>query len=164
MHSAMLGTYGLEEETVTMEIRHVLAPTDFSEFSLRAIEYAFAWAVKFRAKLLLLHVVELPAYSMQPYTTADLIPALLEELEREATMQLAQLLPDPGAANIEVTRCVEVGVPYEKIIETAAHEQVDLIVMATHGRTGLSHFIMGSVAERVVHLAPCPVLTMRATA
>jgi nucleotide-binding universal stress UspA family protein len=58
---------------------------------------------------------------------------------------------------------VAVGTPYHKIVEMAAAEKVDLIVMATHGRTGLSHMVMGSVAERVVRTAPCPVLTMRAT-
>jgi universal stress protein A len=63
-----------------------------------------------------------------------------------------------------MTRHVVVGVPYETILETAEAEKVDLIVMATHGRTGLSHLVLGSVAERIVRLAPCPVLTVRATA
>ena len=62
---------------------------------------------------------------------------------------------------VEIARQVAVGVPHQTILETAAAEQVDWIVMATHGRTGLSHLVMGSVAERVVRTAPCPVLTLR---
>jgi universal stress protein A len=74
---------------------------------------------------------------------------------------LARLLPEADAAHVEVTRLVNMGVPYQRIVETATAEQVDLIVMATRGRTGLSHLVLGSVAERVVRTAPCPVLTIR---
>jgi nucleotide-binding universal stress UspA family protein len=114
--------------------------------------------------LFLLHVVEPLASPLDGYIPPDLITTLLDELEREAHMQLAHLLCEAGDANVEVTRHVVVGVPYEKIIETAEAEHVNLIVMATHGRTGLSHLVLGSVAERVVRLAPCPVLTVRAAA
>jgi nucleotide-binding universal stress UspA family protein len=85
----------------------------------------------------------------------------LEDLERDARRALARLLPEADAAHVEVTRLVNMGVPYLKIVETATAESVDLIVMATHGRTGLRHLVLGSVAERVVRLAPCPVLTIR---
>jgi nucleotide-binding universal stress UspA family protein len=74
---------------------------------------------------------------------------------------LARLLPAADAAHVEVTRSVNMGVPSQRIVETATAEQVDPIVMATHGRTGLSHLVLGSVAERVVRMAPCPVLTIR---
>jgi nucleotide-binding universal stress UspA family protein len=74
---------------------------------------------------------------------------------------LALLLPEAASAHVDVTRLVELGVPYQRIVETATAEQVDLIVMATHGRTGPSHLVLGSVAEHVVRLAPCPVLTIR---
>jgi nucleotide-binding universal stress UspA family protein len=156
---------GVNQEVVTMDVHQILAPTDFSESSKQAIAYAWGWAQTFRAKLLLLHVVALPTYAPQPdETTADLITALLDELKREANVQMAQLLPEAGATNVDVTRRVVVGVPYETILETVGAESVDLIVMATHGRTGLRHLLMGSVAERVVRLAPCPVLTVRVTA
>jgi nucleotide-binding universal stress UspA family protein len=70
----------------------------------------------------------------------------------------------PGVTGVELIpfgQLVDIRVPYQKIVETAMAEQVDLIVMVTHGRTGLSHLVLGSVAERVVRLAPCPVLTIR---
>jgi nucleotide-binding universal stress UspA family protein len=154
----------VNQEAVTMDVHQILAPSDFSKSSKQAIAYAWGWAQTFRAKLLLLHVVALPTYALQPETTADLITVLLNELKREANVQMAQLLPEAGATNVDVTRRVVVGVPYEKILETVGAESVDLIVMATHGRTGLRHLLMGSVAERVVRLAPCPVLTMHVTA
>jgi nucleotide-binding universal stress UspA family protein len=74
---------------------------------------------------------------------------------------LAQLLPAAETAGVEVARHVVIGSPYRKIIETAEAERVDFIVMATAGRTGVSRLVMGSVAERVVRTAPCPVLTIR---
>jgi nucleotide-binding universal stress UspA family protein len=85
----------------------------------------------------------------------------MDDLERQATADLAQLVPEAAAANVEVARVIAVGTPYRKIIETAEAEQVDLIVMATAGRTGFSHLVMGSIAERVVRTATCPVLTIR---
>ena len=147
-----------------MEIRHILAPTDFSPFSKQAVEYAFELAQKFGAKLLLLHAIEMPAYPVEGYVPPGAAGSLLEDLERNARLELANLLPEAESRGVELARHVIVGSPYRKILETAAAEKVDLIVMATHGRTGLSHLLMGSVAERVVRLAPCPVLTMRPSA
>jgi universal stress protein A len=152
------------EEGITMEIRQILAPTDFSEFSKQAIDYAFELAQTFRAKLLLLHVVELPAYPIEGLVPSSVGTTLLEDLERQASLDLAQVRPETPNAQVEVIRQVVVGTPYRKITEVAEAEKVDLIVMATHGRTGLSHLVMGSVAERVVRMAPCPVLTIRPTA
>jgi nucleotide-binding universal stress UspA family protein len=145
-----------------MEIRQILAPTDFSEFSKQAVTRAFELAHTFGAKLTLLHVIELPAYPIEGFVPPSMGATLLEDLEQQAERDLAQVLPETSGAKAEVTRQVVVGIPYHKIIEVAAAEKVDLIVMATHGRTGLSHLFMGSVAERVVRTAPCPVLTIRA--
>jgi universal stress protein A len=147
-----------------MEIRQILAPTDFSEFSKQAICDAFELAQTFGAKLLIIHVVELPAYPVEGFVPPSIGTTLLEDLERQASLELAQVHPETPDAKVEVMRQVVVGTPYRKIVEVAEAEHVDLIVMATHGRTGLSHLVMGSVAERVVRMAPCPVLTMRPTA
>jgi universal stress protein A len=144
-----------------MEIRQILAPTDFSACSKQAAVCAYEWAQTFGAKLMLLHVVvpeELPSYIgfIPPGGAA----AILEDLERQARLDLTQLLPTAEDAKVEVITQVVTGTPYLKIIETAQKEKADLIVIATHGRTGLSHLVMGSVAERIVCLAPCPVLTI----
>jgi nucleotide-binding universal stress UspA family protein len=82
-------------------------------------------------------------------------------LERQASQELAQVVPEAEGAGVDVVRQVAVGSPYQKIIDMAEAEQVDLIVMATAGRTGFSRLIMGSIAERVVRTASCPVLTIR---
>ena len=147
-----------------MEIRQILAPTDFSEFSKQAIESAFALAQTFGAKLLLLHVVELPAYPVEGFVPSTMGTTLIDDLQRQASLDLAQVLREPPNATVEVSRQVDVGIPYRTIVEVAEAVKADLIVMATHGRTGLSHLVMGSVAERVVRTAPCPVLTIRPTA
>ena len=72
--------------------------------------------------------------------------------------------PETHGSQVEVTRRVVVGIPYRKIVDLAEEEKSDLIVMTTHGRTGLSHLVMGSVTEKIVRTAPCPVLTIRPTA
>ena len=144
-----------------MQFRHVLAPTDFSEYSKKAVAYALELARKFGAKLTILHVIELPPYPVEGYVTPNLSQTFMDDLERQATTDLAQVTPEAEAAGVEVARVVGVGTPYRKIIDTAEAEQVDLIVMATAGRTGFSHLIMGSIAERVVRTASCPVLTIR---
>jgi universal stress protein A len=144
-----------------MVIRHILAPTDFSEYSKTAVAYAFELAKTFGAKLSLLHVIEMPPYPIEGYAPPTMAATYLEDLERQANEEIFRLLADADAAQVQVARLVVMGTPYRKIIDTAAAEQVDLIVMATAGRTGLSRLVMGSVAERVVRTASCPVLTMR---
>jgi nucleotide-binding universal stress UspA family protein len=146
---------------VRMQFRHILAPTDFSEYSKKAVASALEWAKKFGAKLTLLHVVELPPYPVDGYVPPNLSPTFWEDLERQASVELAQVVPEAEAAGIEVSRVVAVGTPYRTIIETAEATQADLIVMATAGRTGFSHLVLGSIAERVVRTASCPVLTIR---
>ena len=144
-----------------MQFRHVLAPTDFSEYSKKAVAYALELARKFGAKLTILHVIELPPYPVEGYVTPNLSQTYMDDLERQATAELAQVIPEAEAVGVGVARLVGVGTPYRTIIDTAEAEQVDLIVMATAGRTGFSHLIMGSIAERVVRTASCPVLTIR---
>ena len=147
-----------------MDVRQILAPTDFSEFSKQAVESAYALAQTFGAKLLLLSVVELPSFPVEGLAPSTRGAMLLEDLQRQAGLDLAQVLQETPDPKVEVTRQVVAGTPYRQIVEVAEAEHVDLIVMATHGRTGLSHLVMGSVAERVVRTAPCPVLTIRPTA
>lgn len=144
-----------------MEFRHILAPTDFSEYSKKAVASALELAKKFGAKLSILHVVELPPYPVEGYVPPSLTPTFLEDLERQASQELAQVVPEAESAGVEVARLVAVGSPYRKIIDMAEAEQVDLIVMATAGRTGFSRLVIGSIAERVVRTASCPVLTTR---
>ncbi len=144
-----------------MEIHRILAPTDFSDFSRQTLKSALELAESFNAKLVLLHVTEPPPYPIEGLVPSTPGANLLDDLERQASHELAGVLPEARGSTVEVARRVVVGIPYRKIVEVAEEEKVDLIIMATHGRTGLSHLVMGSVAERVVRTAPCPVLTIR---
>jgi universal stress protein A len=155
---------GLRQEDITMDIRRILAPTDFSELSKQGLKSALELAQTFGAKLLLLHVVELPPYPVEGIVPSHLGATLLDDLERQASNELAQVLPEAQGSGVDVARRVVVGIPYRKIVEVAEEEKADLIVMTTHGRTGLSHLVMGSVAEKIVRTSPCPVLTIRPTA
>jgi nucleotide-binding universal stress UspA family protein len=114
---------------MSMEIRHLLAPTDFSTSAHQAVTAAFMLEQTSGAKRSLLHVIEVPVYAIE-------VALLLEALEQDARRALARLLPEADAAHVDVTRLVELGVPYQRIVETASAEQVDLIVTDTHGRTG----------------------------
>ena len=146
-----------------MNIQRILAPTDFSELSKQGLTSALELAETFGAKLLLLHVVEPPPYPVEGIVPSHLGATLLDDLERQASKDLAQMLSETPGSKVEVTRRVVVGIPYRKIVEVAEEEKSDLIVMTTHGRTGLSHLVMGSVTEKIVRTAPCPVLTIRPT-
>jgi universal stress protein A len=148
---------------MTMEIRRILAPTDFSELSKQGLQSALELAEAFGAKLLLLYVVEPPPYPVEGIVPSHLGATMLDDLERQATNDLPQMLSETQASKMDVARRVVVGIPYRKIVDVAEEEKIDLIVMTTHGRTGLSHLMMGSVAEKIVRTAPCPVLTIRPT-
>jgi universal stress protein A len=146
-----------------VEIRRVLAPTDFSHHAERAVRYACGLAGRLGAGLHLLHVlpdVVLPV-GPDPMLTPSLPPEYYTETERQSKEALSRVL-DPSWGNppaVEVS--VRWGEPVEGIVSYAADHAVDLIVIATHGRTGLSHALLGSVAERIIREAPCPVLTIR---
>ena len=149
------------KEDIIMEIRHILVPTDFSDSSTRALDDAVGLAQTFGAKLTLLHVVELPSYVTDGHAPVHVSLALRDHLQASAQRELAQLPAKGSGAPVEIARRVVIGVPHQQILEIAAADRVDWIVMATHGRTGLSHLVLGSITERVVRTALCPVLTLR---
>ena len=146
-----------------MTITRILVPTDFSADADAAFKYAQGLARKFDAHVHLLHVVEDPlaagVWSSEIYTAE--IAGLQVNLVRDAEERLRRSVPDDAGA---VSTEVRTGHTARQILETARDTHADLIVMGTRGRTGVAHVIMGSVAERVVRLAPCPVLTLRAEA
>jgi nucleotide-binding universal stress UspA family protein len=139
-----------------LPIHTILHPTDFSEQSGHALRFAAALARDYGARLVVLHAAEIPPVG---YAEGVIIPNT-EEPIRAARQQFERLeVPQLG---VPVERRFEVGGPTETILQTAADVHADLIVMGTHGRTGIARFLMGSVAEQVVRRAPCPVLTMTA--
>ena len=159
---------------------HILVSTDFSPAANRALVYAFEEATQHQAKLTLLHVLQhhpavevyyvteapqsgtgyaaefgekLPSFPHQPPET------IRRDYQEEALAQLYALVPASFTGAWEAQ--VAAGHPAEAIVRMAQELEVDLIIMATHGRTGLSHILLGSVAEQVVRHAPCAVLTVR---
>ncbi|MEO6665546.1 MAG: universal stress protein, partial [Nitrospiria bacterium] len=143
-----------------ISLRTILVPTDFSACSLRAMRYALALAEGFSARVIALHVMERPAYGF------DVSPLGIQD-NPDTTLLVAELMEDwirrVTRHGIEVGWHIEIGVPVEEIRSAVERHHVDLVVMGTHGRTGLAHAWLGSVAERVVQRSPCPVLTLKAS-
>jgi universal stress protein A len=144
-------------------ITRILVPTDFSTASDAALGFAKTVAGMFNASLHLLHVFEDPVVTVgftEAY--APLPPATRIALVDDAGKQLAARLSEEERARYDATTEVVSGASAMAIVEYAQDRGIDLIVMGTHGRTGMAHLLIGSVAERVVRLAPCPVLTVHA--
>jgi len=140
-------------------IRKILVPTDFSEHSALALNYAIDLARRYDAALTLLHV-----YPVVNYAAAEgfalYTPEQLAKLISQLTTQLRAIEDDARSAGAaQISSVMEQGDAYQEILEQA--NAFDLVVMGTHGRTGLKHALMGSVAEKLVRTSPCPVLTVR---
>lgn len=145
-----------------VSVKKILCPTDFSPPAARALDCATQLARHFDADLLLLHVVPPSAYPLRNLGTVTGFPNLREEIHKRVTDEMAALV---GAVQgVRVRSEIAEGAPHDQILAAAAANGADLIVMATHGHTGLKHALVGSTAERVVRLSECPVLTLRAPA
>jgi universal stress protein A len=148
---------------MTEAITRILVPLDFSPPSNRALQYATTLAARLGASVTLLHVVDNPlasgAWTSEIYVPD--LPQMLEALVGEANKRLASLESVAANAGVKAETTVVTGHPAYAIVEHAGAGRFDLIVMGTHGRTGLAHAFVGSVAERVVRRSPCPVLTVR---
>ena len=146
-----------------MAIKRVLVPVDFSAPSLQALDYAVDFARPLDAEIVVLFVVE-PIYSVTPgdlYAPSSELTVLMQEQRRQGREQLVETEARLKKRYPKVRTVLEDGLAYQAIVAAADKLKADLIVMATHGRTGLSHLFMGSVAEKVVRTAGCPVLTVR---
>jgi nucleotide-binding universal stress UspA family protein len=142
-------------------LKQVLVPTDFSEPSESAVKYARAFAEAFGATLHVLHVLEDP-FIYAPTSEGYVVPPqFYEEIERTARDRLNKVLPDAERGKLHAKLTVQKGSPFVEIVRYAKTNDIDLIVMGTHGRGPIAHMLLGSVAEKVVRKAPCPVLTVR---
>lgn len=143
-----------------MNIQKILVPVDFSEHSEKACVWAVGMAEKWRARILLLHVVPRPTYPpvlMGSYFNAADFEAGLRAEAEEQIQAFVKKIPHAGAP---IETKVMIGDPSWDICKTAEEQGCDLVVMGSHGRTGLGHVLLGSVAERVVRLSSCPVLVV----
>lgn len=145
-----------------IQINRVLVPTDFSEFSSWGLRYGCELARRFSAELHLLNVVE-GIYPLIPEPGMMLPDAAAQigEMQAAAEKMFERLPPPDWSEGLAVRKNVVSGTPFLEIIRYAREQQIDLIVIGTHGRSGLVHVLMGSVAEKVVRKSPCPVLSVR---
>ena len=146
-----------------ISISRILLPTDFSELGGEAVAYACGLAEKFNSELHLLHVVQdLVVMVPEPGIAVPPPGVYLEDLRASAVEALEKVLPAGWEAGHRVVKATREGAPFLEILTYAKEFDVDLIVLGTHGRSGLAHVLLGSVTERVVRKARCPVLTVRA--
>ncbi len=140
-----------------MNVKHILVPLDFSADAEQALDCAVGLAQQFQARLTLLHVIHIPV------STEVNLSAYFTEMEASAEQGMDTYQKRVKEAGLAVDSVIIRGTPFREIVETAKAKQVDLIIMGTHGRTGMQHLLLGSVAERVVRLAWCPVMVTRET-
>ena len=145
-----------------IQLNKILVPTDFSDFSGHALRYGCEFARRFNAELHILNVVEdLYPIVPEPGMSSVLAPNYLVDLSDSAKREIEKLPPAEQSEGLTVQRAVLTGTPFLEIIRYARDHDCDLIVIGTHGRSGLVHALMGSVSEKVVRKAPCPVLAVR---
>jgi universal stress protein A len=141
------------------KIHSILCPVDFSDASRKAVKYAREFALNMGASLYLLNVVE--PRPMAVDITLNYVP-LEEDLEKAAAADLQVILQELLSAGLKAECAVEFGNPSDVILDQAEEHDVNLVIMGSHGKKGLSRLIMGSVAETVVRKANCPVLIVKA--
>lgn len=149
-----------------MKLKRILVPTDLSSASLSGLDYAVELAKPFDAEIVLFYVVEPIVYATPSDlygATADL-GSLLQEQERGGRAQLEKIQERYAKKVPQLRAMQQTGTPYLAITTAAKKLKADMIVISTHGRTGLSHLFLGSVAEKIVRTSSCPVLTVRAGA
>lgn len=146
-------------------IKTILLPTDGSDSSKKATAYAFSFGKQYSARLVVLHVIDQRWVEHPPYVLLEAGQEAAEKIRKgyaeEAEYRLREVAEAATKAGVAVETRLEIGIPVEEIIRVAKGLPADMIIMGTHGRTGVSHALLGSVAEKVVRRAPCPVLTVR---
>ncbi len=144
-----------------IKLERILLPTDFSEQSREPQKYACSLADQFNSEIHVLHVIEeMAAIMTDPEVTLALPADYVQQYEQQTEKALGEWLPADWAAGKSIVRATRTGTPFVEIVRYARENNIDLIVLGTHGRSGLAHVLMGSVAERVVQKARCPVLTV----
>ena len=145
-----------------LKASRILVPIDFSDYSARALDCAKTLAEKFNASLHLLTVVPDPFALPNPGPMyVPVSPEYVDGLRRDAESHLRGLLTQSEQAQFRAESAVAFGDPYQEISDYVQRASIDLIVMGTRGRGGIAHMMLGSVAEKVVRTAPCPVVTVR---
>jgi nucleotide-binding universal stress UspA family protein len=146
---------------MALEINKILVPIDFSNYSKGALKYAVNFAKRFNAEMYLIYVVEPVIYPPDFSMGQIAIPSVNAEWDERAKDELQKLAKTDIPNDVKVETIIKTGKPFLEIIETASEKDIDIIIIATHGHSGVEHILFGSTAEKVVRKAPCPVLTLR---
>ena len=158
---APTGSPGDQSPNPRLIISHILVPIDFSVHSRNALKYAIPLAEEFHAQLHLVYVVEPTIYPADLGFGQVVLPGVEDELRQKAAEELQELIATEIGDTIVATACVRTGSPHQEILDEALVRNVDLIVLASHGHSGVEQILFGSTADRIVHHAECPVLTVR---
>lgn len=143
------------------QIKRIVVPVDFSEYSKRAFRYSIDFAQTFGAEMILVYVVEPVIYPADFSFGQVALPSMEHELQQRSQEQLAALIAKEVPQGVHARSVIRSGKPFVEIIQLAKEEEADLIIIATHGHSGIEHVLFGSTAEKVVRKAPCPVLSIR---
>jgi len=140
--------------------KKIVCPIDFSEFTDEIVKYAVNITKKFNAELHLIHIIPNLNYftPYESFLTPENLVAIEKNIEKEVEKDFERVTKD---IDVPLKKIVKTGVTFVEIIDYIKEEDIDLVVMGTHGRSGIEHILIGSVAEKVVRKSPCPVLTIR---
>lgn len=142
-------------------ITRIVVPVDFSEYSKNAFRYAIDFARTFDAEMILVYVIEPIIYPADFSFGQVALPSMERELQERGLDQLQSLISKEVPPGLRARAVIRSGKPFVEIIQLAKEEQADLIIIATHGHSGIEHVLFGSTAEKVVRKSPCPVLSIR---
>ena len=163
--SSTEGTVRPTGQEADPSFKRILIPIDFSEHSERTVSYAAKFASRYDATVQILHVFEIPDYVVTPFARRkqdpESVKALVDTAEQEARERLAAVEQELLNRGLKVEAYLRVGSPFDEIVQTANHLNVDLIIIGSHGCSPLTRLLVGSTAERVVEHAPCPVLVVK---
>lgn len=144
-----------------IKLQRILVPIDFSNHSMNALKYAVSFAQQFKASIDLIYVIE-PAVYPADFSFGQIgFPNIEEELQTHVDEELENLIKNGIRGRVVSRKVVRTGKPFYEINQYAQERNIDLIIIATHGHTGVEHILFGSTAEKVVRKAPCPVLVVR---
>jgi nucleotide-binding universal stress UspA family protein len=144
-----------------IELRRILVPIDFSDHSKKALQYAIPFAEQFKSSIDLLYVVEPTIYPADFSFGQVGFPSVEDELRQRGAEELQALMRNEIGTRVDSRFAVKTGKAFNEIDQYAKEEGIDLIIIATHGHSGMEHVLFGSTAEKVVRYAPCPVLVVR---
>lgn len=143
------------------DLRRILVPIDFSDYSKNALKYAIPFAQQFKASIDLIYVVEPTIYPADFSFGQVGFPNIEDELRTRGSEELATLIANEIGGKLRAQQVIRTGKPFYEIDQYARETDIDLIIIATHGHTGVEHILFGSTAEKIVRHAPCPVLVVR---